>query len=429
VIGIVANRLVEKYHRPAILLSTPDDKTARGSARSVAGIDISAAIAKQSGMLKSFGGHPMAAGLSLAVEDIDTFRQALSSTIRDSIGDEPPQPMLQIDGYVSLREISLEMLSNINRMAPFGPGNEYPTLVARDVEIRSYGLLGRQGNHLQIIISDSSGDEYRVLRWHGVGKPLPEDRFDLALLAKISTYRNRPEIQLEWIDAREDEIAQIDLTEQIPDLEIIDLRDSPDPLKTLTSMDADHPMIWVEGENGDAIEGSNRLDLETNETLIIWTIPPNQATLRKAIDRVSPQKIVLVARPVPNSKPRTFLTRLTGLVKYALKEHGGHTTALALAAATAQTKWAVLKGLEWLSEKGEIIFQHDQEGEIKIKKSVPDGQTEGRGEKSERIMREIEALLAETEAYRTYFRRADPDILLRDEGTYREHVDVQRTNN
>lgn len=412
VIGIVANRLVEKYYRPTILLSTPDDQLARGSARSIPGIDISAAISSQSDLLTSYGGHPMAAGLSLNPERIAEFRQALSEAIFANTGPEPPQPSIQIDGYVSLNELSTALITDINRMAPFGQGNKYPTLVVRDVEIRSYRLLGWQGNHLQIFVSDSHGGEYRVLRWNGVGKPLPEDRFDLALLAKISTYRNRQELQLEWIDAREDEVVQADLADTIPALEIIDLRDSPDPLKALERMKTDHPMTWVEGENRGEIDGRHRMDLEPNSTLIIWTTPPNQSILRKAINRVSPQKIILVARADPNSEPGSFLTRLTGLVKYALQERDGKTSTQALAAATAQTKWAVLKGLEWLSHRGEVNFQHDQDGEITLEKCATDNGDSRDDKKGGSIMREIEVLLEETEAYRHYFRRADPEALL-----------------
>ena len=92
IIGIVASRLVEEYGRPVVLLSTPPDGTARGSARSVDGCNITEAIASQSELLTSYGGHPMAAGLALAPENIPAFRRGLARAVAAMIGDTPRTP-------------------------------------------------------------------------------------------------------------------------------------------------------------------------------------------------------------------------------------------------------------------------------------------------------------------------------------------------
>ena len=118
VIGIVASRLVERFNKPVILLSAPPGEMARGSARSIEGVNISAAIATQAEMLAGFGGHPMAAGLSIASERIPEFRRALARSVRAQLGDVQPEATLQIDGYLSLVELSLDLVADLERLAP-----------------------------------------------------------------------------------------------------------------------------------------------------------------------------------------------------------------------------------------------------------------------------------------------------------------------
>ena len=127
VIGIVASRLVEEFARPVVLLATPDE-TARGSARSVAAVDITSAFAEVAPLLTRYGGHTMAAGLSLPTDKVFEFRRALSQVVRAVVGERPPQPGLSIDGYLKLDEISLELTQDIERLAPFGNGNPPLTL-------------------------------------------------------------------------------------------------------------------------------------------------------------------------------------------------------------------------------------------------------------------------------------------------------------
>ena len=145
VVGIVASRLVERYGKPAVLLSYPprlpvatgaDGSLARGSARSVAGVNISAAIAAHADLLLGFGGHPMAAGLSLAPDRISEFRRALSRTVEAMSREAKVTPGLQIDGELPLSDLTLDFAADVERLAPFGPGNPPLTLVSRDLTVR-----------------------------------------------------------------------------------------------------------------------------------------------------------------------------------------------------------------------------------------------------------------------------------------------------
>jgi single-stranded-DNA-specific exonuclease len=123
IIGIVASRLVERFNRPVVLLATPPGELARGSARSVEGCNITAAIAQSQDLLAGYGGHPMAAGLSLDPERIPLFRRRLSRAVQGMLGEVAREPTLAIDGALALEELTLELVADLERLAPFGPGN------------------------------------------------------------------------------------------------------------------------------------------------------------------------------------------------------------------------------------------------------------------------------------------------------------------
>ncbi|MGZ6346171.1 MAG: single-stranded-DNA-specific exonuclease RecJ, partial [Anaerolineales bacterium] len=110
VVGIVASHLVDRYGKPAILFSTPENRPARGSARSVEGLNITAAIADQKDLVLSFGGHPMAAGVALDRENLPEFKRRLFKTVEEMLGEaEVKQGELQIDAWLALPEITSEL--------------------------------------------------------------------------------------------------------------------------------------------------------------------------------------------------------------------------------------------------------------------------------------------------------------------------------
>ncbi len=123
VVGIVANRLVDRYHKPALLLTESEDGILRGSARSVEGLHITEAIAANKDLLLGFGGHPMAAGLSLQKDNLIAFRRGLGKAVERQLGGIiREEPTLQIDAWLGLDEISLSLADAIEMLAPFGAG-------------------------------------------------------------------------------------------------------------------------------------------------------------------------------------------------------------------------------------------------------------------------------------------------------------------
>lgn len=134
VIGIVASRLVEKYYKPTVMMTTIDG-IAKGSARSVSGFDIYQALKRCEDTLIQFGGHKYAAGLSVEVSRVNEFKEAFNSVVKELLTEELRTPEIKIDAEVNLSELTPKFVRILNQFAPFGPGNMRPVFVVRNVEV------------------------------------------------------------------------------------------------------------------------------------------------------------------------------------------------------------------------------------------------------------------------------------------------------
>jgi single-stranded-DNA-specific exonuclease len=133
VIGIVASRLVEKYYRPTIMMTTVDG-VAKGSARSIVGFDIHQALKRVEDKLIQFGGHKYAAGLAVDLSRLGEFRDAFTAVVEESMPEEIKRPELRIDAEITLGELTPRFIRILKEFAPFGPGNMRPVLLSRNVE-------------------------------------------------------------------------------------------------------------------------------------------------------------------------------------------------------------------------------------------------------------------------------------------------------
>lgn len=134
VIGIVASRLVERYYRPTIMMTTVDG-VAKGSARSVAGFDIYQALKRCEDKLLQFGGHKYAAGLTVAVDRVEEFKEAFSLVAKELLTDELLTPEIRIDAEIDLSELTPKFIRILNQFAPYGPQNMRPVFAVRNAEV------------------------------------------------------------------------------------------------------------------------------------------------------------------------------------------------------------------------------------------------------------------------------------------------------
>lgn len=157
VIGIVASRLTEVYHRPAVVITCTGD-VATGSARSVTGFDVYKAIENCRDVLDNFGGHTYAAGFSLKVENIETFASRFEEFVTENILPEQVAPALEIDAEIGFHQITRKFFSDLKKFAPHGPDNLKPLFCTRNVcDYGTSKVVGRRQEHIKLeLIDDKS---------------------------------------------------------------------------------------------------------------------------------------------------------------------------------------------------------------------------------------------------------------------------------
>ena len=158
VIGIVASRLTEIYFRPTVVL-TRDEHLATGSARSVAGFDVYAAIKSCRDLLLNFGGHTYAAGLTMKWADVKEFRQRFQAYVEEHIEPEQREAILDIDAVIDFKDITKKLHGDLKRFAPFGPGNPKPLFCTLDVyDFGTSKVVGREQEHIKLELVDSNSN-------------------------------------------------------------------------------------------------------------------------------------------------------------------------------------------------------------------------------------------------------------------------------
>ncbi len=399
IIGVVAGRLAERFGKPTVLISAPPGQVARASGRSVPGVDLIAALTDCAPLLESLGGHPGAAGFSLEPERIGELRAALSRAIANRV-ETLPEPTLQIDAYVELPDLTLGLVAEITRLAPFGRGNPPLTLAVRDLHVLSAATLGRTEEHRRITVEDIRGRTQTVFWWQGAGLPLPEDRFDLALTLRASDYRGLVEVQAEWLDARERQPETVEVR-PAPAIRVHDYRSISNAGAVLQELIVQGDVqVWAEGDGPAGVESRIRQQLVPGARLAIWTLPPGPRELRAALDRVRPQEVFLFAHDPGLGEIGAFSQRLAGLVRYALQAKGGQVDLEAAAAALAHRAATVSAGLEWLAAQGKIAIVERAEGVWRLAPGSGRQDAPATGAARARL----DALLTETAAYRAYLR-------------------------
>nr|MBN1228426.1 single-stranded-DNA-specific exonuclease RecJ [Anaerolineae bacterium] len=412
VIGIVASRLVERYGKPAVLLTDWGNSPGivRGSARSVPGVDIGRAFAANAELLKSHGGHPGAAGCSLEEDLVPQFRRRLSETIAAIRDDSIPAGRV-VDAEVAFGEVTMKLADELNRLAPFGAGNPPVHLLTTDLVIESHALMGIGKKHRRILLKDASGVEQTVIWWRGSESLLPRGPIDLLYIPRMNDYKGSRALQLEWLDWRP---AASAVSVAAPEVRVIDLRDVPDPLSALP----DPPYgVWVEGlpENALPFEPEmlvSRFKPGQHEYLVLWTIPPGTAEFNEMLALTGAHTFYVVAHNRPAAFA-DFIAQLAARIKYACIAYPEGFPFLQLASAMGQREVTLRYGLDWLAEKGEVGVEWLDGDRLQF--MVGDVPTDP--ETIRQLESSIGALLAETNAFRVYVQKTDSlEALFRETG-------------
>jgi single-stranded-DNA-specific exonuclease len=210
VVGIVCSRLVEKYHRPALLLQraaadSPHAGTCHGSGRSVEGFSLHAALVRCAPLLATFGGHDMAAGLKLSSDNLDTFTAAFIEVCNELIRPEDLHPVEKYDTAATLDELTIESVGTLRDLAPFGPGNPEPRLLLRGLtSLEPPRLMGKDDKHFSVRVGQD-GRIMRFVAWSmaNLAEHLgARTRFDAIVKPRLNEWNNSRTVECEIVDFR-----------------------------------------------------------------------------------------------------------------------------------------------------------------------------------------------------------------------------------
>jgi single-stranded-DNA-specific exonuclease len=203
VIGIVASRLVDAYHRPAIVLSI-EGETAHGSCRSIPGFDILAALTACAPHLEQFGGHRAAAGLTVARARIRAFRDAITAWADDHLGPDDLRPRLRIDGRLGFRQITPRLYEGLALMAPFGIGNPKPTFWTPAARLAD-GPRRMKDRHLSMSLRHD-GVALRGVFWRAAERAgeieAAREGLDVAYAIERNTFNGNTSLEVSLADVR-----------------------------------------------------------------------------------------------------------------------------------------------------------------------------------------------------------------------------------
>ncbi len=297
VIGIVASRLVERFYRPTIVLSYDLEKgLAKGSARSIEGFDLFKNLSTCRELLPHFGGHPMAAGMTLQIEDVPELRMRLNQLAAEQLTAEDFVPVTNLDGTVKITEATIQTIDEMSLLAPFGVSNPKPKLLIDSVQLASIRKIGANQNHLKLSLEE---DNHQL---DGVGFGLGEYADQIAPNAEVSVIG---ELSVnEWNNIKKPQIFVKDIS--IEHWQLFDYRGKGQPEKWLADIPQEARRIvvfsketlkrysFLQNQSHVSLIETEQDGIEfecTNRHLVLMDLPSSRLLLQKLLHHQQPERI------------------------------------------------------------------------------------------------------------------------------------------
>lgn len=201
VVGVVAGRVTRKYHRPCVVLGN-EGELAKGSGRSIEGVNLVEVLGACASDLTSWGGHPMAVGVALAKERVEAFRARFAEAVRAQVSAEAAEPRLQLAAWLSPEQVQERLMEELEGLHPFGQGNPEPVFGLRGVVLRQSPEVFKE-QHFRFRLEDARGRPLHGVAWKMAERLPPAGRpLDLAVELKWNHFNQRRLLQLVLADWR-----------------------------------------------------------------------------------------------------------------------------------------------------------------------------------------------------------------------------------
>lgn len=296
VVGIVASKLVEKYYRPAIVLSIdPETRLAKGSARSIEGFDLYENLSQSRDILPHFGGHPMAAGMTLEEKDIPELRKRLIQLANEQLTENDFIPIKKVDVTCKLQDITVEAIEQLQLLSPFGVSNPKPVFLLENVHFSNMKRIGADGSHLKMILEN---DQHEV---DTIGFGFGDIIDEISPLSKVSVVgdlminewngRRKPQLKIQDIavddwqlfDYRGKPIEQI--LKKLPNEKLVFILFNESSRQYVLNYDK----VWV-------IKEGNQLDkLDLNhQYVVLLDMPKSEGVIDLLFEKGKPERIYAI---------------------------------------------------------------------------------------------------------------------------------------
>jgi single-stranded-DNA-specific exonuclease len=196
VLGIVASRLSKAYYRATIVIGFDESGLGKGSGRSIEGLSMVKALTHCAAHLVKFGGHEMAAGLTIERTRFADFQESFRKQARALLTDEQLRPRLYLDAEVPLADVHFDFLEHHERLQPFGIGNAQPLFLARNVRAAEARIL-KEKHYKFSLLQNGGGRAQEAIYFGGAQRELPKAPWDIAFQVGRNEYNGRVSVQLE----------------------------------------------------------------------------------------------------------------------------------------------------------------------------------------------------------------------------------------
>lgn len=381
IIGIVASRLVEMYNKPVLLMLKDKNvpNIIRCSCRSIPEVNIFDILSVHKEFFEGFGGHKMAAGFSFDENKItfENFKNLINKTIDDyTEGFDFSRVNIYADMIVEPNELSEETINNIQKMQPFGSGNESPTFIMKNLVLKSHKMMGQAGNHLKIY-TEKNGINIEAIKWNMPDFSLPQGaNFDILFSPQINEFNGNKTIQYILSDIQSDLLKT---EETISDIKILDHRkktnilnqvlDFVNSTKKTTCIYAQTPKLKKLMENNTTAFNMSFCSEnipEKKEQLMFFECPINRYDFSKIVKATGAKTIHLMNFNPSEISISNFISTLSGMLKYALNNLQGQFNSIKLAKSLGVDIETLVNTLEMFNEVNMIDLVEISENEYKI---------------------------------------------------------------
>lgn len=337
IIGIVASKIVEKYGKPAFLMTYSEDTNQiRCSARGVEGceeLNLYDIISEISDMLDGFGGHALAAGLYFSKEktDFETVKKGLISSYNKLMNNQKLTPVINIDLELEPNEITVDLVKDIARLEPFGASNPPPLFSVSGFNIKEKRLMGSNNDHLRLTV-EKDGVVFNAIWWsYGDISLKKDDTLDIAFAPQINTFNGNTSVQLIIKDIHSDCFAEI---EEAKIITYDNRRKTGIVDKVNEYLKTAKFEFCIFAEKQSIVEGLkpyseiykrivNRNSLKPTEGIMFFDYPPTDEIMSEVIEKVNPIRVHYMSYELEKEKSFDYIKTIGGMIKYVSNSKDG----------------------------------------------------------------------------------------------------------